>query len=86
MFKVERKALEQGVKSVYKFIIKAPKRHSFCRSGVFNVNFEHILHLVLAFYFKSEQVNTDRHMLYSLSHIQKQSPRGVFQERCSTNI
>ena len=30
-------------------------------------------------------MNASSHMLHSLSYIQKQSPRGVFQERCSAN-
>ena len=37
------------------------------------------------FYFNSEQVNAGRYMLDSLLYKQKQSPGGVFQERCSTN-
>ena len=37
------------------------------------------------FYFNSEQVNAGRYMLDSLLYEQKQSPGGVFQERCSTN-
>ena len=32
-----------------KLTIKTPKRHQWCRSGVFIVNFEHISHLFLVF-------------------------------------
>ena len=34
----------------------------------------------------SEQVNVGKHMFYSLSYIQKRSPRCVFQERSSRYI
>ena len=33
---------------------------------------------------QKREVNAGWHLLYSLPFIQKQSPRGVFQERCST--
>ena len=32
-----------------KLAVKTPERHQWHRSGVFIVNFEHILHLVLVF-------------------------------------
>ena len=41
--------LEAGVKLCSKLTIKIPERRHRCRSGVFIVNFEHILHLLLVF-------------------------------------
>ena len=34
-----------------KLMIKTQERRQWCRSGVFIVNFEHILHLILVFVF-----------------------------------
>ena len=41
--------LEQGVRYVRNSYIKTPERGQWRRSGVFNVNFEYISHLVLVF-------------------------------------
>ena len=86
MFKVKKKRTRTRYEICSKLTIKTPKRCQFCRSGVFTVDFEIILFytLLLFFYVNSEQVNAGSHLLYSLPYIQKQSPRVVFQERCST--
>ena len=34
---------------MFKVKIKTPERRQWCRSGVFIVNFEHILHHILVF-------------------------------------
>ena len=43
--------LEQGVKYVQKLTIKIAERRHWRRSGVFIVDFEHILHFVPVFLF-----------------------------------
>ena len=60
MFKVNNRNTGGRCEICYKLTIKKPERRQRRRSGVFIVNFEHILHLVLVFlyfciYF--EQVN-----------------------------
>ena len=51
LFNFTMKTPEQLVKSVKKITIKTPKRHQWRLSGVFIVNFEQILHIVLLFHF-----------------------------------
>ena len=46
--KLTIETLEQGVKCS-NLAIKIPERRHWHRSGIFNVNFEHISHLVLVF-------------------------------------
>ena len=49
MFKLNNKNARTRCEICSKLTIKTPKRRSWCRSGVFTVNFEHISHLVLVF-------------------------------------
>ena len=49
MFKVKKKRTRSRSEICSKLTIKTPKRHQFCCSGVFIVNFEIILHLALIF-------------------------------------
>ena len=44
---------------MFKLSIKTPERHQCRRSGIFNVNFENILHLVLVHLVNFEHVNAD---------------------------
>ena len=49
MFKVNNRNNRTRSEICSKLTIKTPERHYWRRSGVFIINFEHILHLVLAF-------------------------------------
>ena len=49
MFKVNNRGTITRCETCSKLTIKTSERHHWCRSGVFIVNFEHILHLVLVF-------------------------------------
>ena len=49
MFKVNNRNTRTRCKICSKLTIKTPERRQWRRSGVFIVNFEHILHLVLVF-------------------------------------
>ena len=84
-FKVKRKALEQSVKFIQKHQLKHQNSANFVLLVSLMLTLNIIYTLFQFFYFNYEQVNAERHMLHLLSFIQKQSPTGVFQERCSTN-
>ena len=45
------KPLDMPLKICSKPTIKTPERRPWCRSGAFIVSFEHISHIVLAFFF-----------------------------------
>ena len=49
MFKVNNRNARTKCKICLKLTLKAPERRQWRRFGVFIVNFEHILHFVLAF-------------------------------------
>ena len=49
MFQVNDKKTRTRCEICAKLTIKTPERHHWPRSGVFIVNFEHILHLFLVF-------------------------------------
>ena len=49
LFKVNNRNNRTRSEICSKLTIKTPERHYWRRSGVFIINFEHILHLVLAF-------------------------------------
>ena len=49
MFKVNNRNIRKGCERYWKLPIKTPERRHWRRSGVFIVNFEHILHLFLVF-------------------------------------
>ena len=49
MFKVNNRNARKRCETCSEFTIKTPERCQWCCSGVFIVNFEYILHLVLAF-------------------------------------
>ena len=49
MFKVSNRNTRARCEICSKLTMKTPERHHWRRSGVFIVNFEHILHLVLVF-------------------------------------
>ena len=53
MFKVNNKNPRTWCEICSKLKIKAPKQRNWRRSGVFNVNFEHISYLILAFLFST---------------------------------
>ena len=54
MFKVNNKNNRTRCEICLKLTIKTPERHHWCRSGVFIVNFEHILHLALVLTLKAD--------------------------------
>ena len=49
MFKVNNGNIRARCEICSKLTIKTGERRHWCRSGVFNVNFEHISHLVVVF-------------------------------------
>ena len=49
MFKVYSRNTRTTCEVCFKLTVKTSERHHWCRSGVFSVNFEHILHIVLVF-------------------------------------
>ena len=49
MFKVNNRNTRTSCEMCLKFIIKTPERRQWCRSGVFIINFKHILPLILVF-------------------------------------
>ena len=49
MFKVNNRNTGTGCEVCSKLTVKTPEQRYWNRSGVFVVNFEHILHLVLVF-------------------------------------
>ena len=49
LFKVNNRKTRTRCEICLKLTIKTPKRCHWCQSGVFFVNFEHILHLILVF-------------------------------------
>ena len=51
MFKVNNRSTRTGREIFSELTIKAPDRRHWCRSSVFIVNFEHILHFVLVLLF-----------------------------------
>ena len=87
MFKAKKKSTRTRFEICSKLTIKTPN----------NTNFVVLVYLLLTlklfyltpcsmltFYVNFEQVNTGWHLLSSLPYLQKQSPRGVYQERCSS--
>ena len=60
MFKVNNRNTRARCEICSKLTIKTPERRQWSRSGIFIVNFEHILHLALLFLFADfEQINAD---------------------------
>ena len=86
--KSKRRAVEQDVKSVQisKYEKKKTKKDYFVVLVSLLLTLNIFCALSQFFYFNPEQVNTSWHLLDSWSHIQKLSPRCVFQVRFSKNI
>ena len=62
--------------------IKTPERRQWRLSGVFIVNFKHILHLVLVFIVNFEQVNTGWDNVIPW---QNKNVQGIYTARKHTN-
>ena len=80
MFKVKKK----GLKSVQSWQLRHQNDANFVVLVSLLSTLKLFYTLLKFFYDNSEQVNPCWHLLYSLPCIQKQSPRDVFQEKCST--
>ena len=83
MFKVKKKGLEKGLKSVQSWQLRHQNDANFVVLVSLSSALKLFYTLLKFLYDNSEQVNPCWHLLYSLPCIQKQSPRDVFQEKYS---